>query len=162
ELQPVVRRDRDPKNFLAWSNRAMAYHKLGKDVQAIDALSVALSCWPQTWEQVPKERKDVLEKLGWNPTRFSAYREAEEHLLRLAGELINAGGNARGALTIFKELIDAGYAPAELKEHWRALREQIPPEKGPAPDFNADAPAKDTAAKAEDKSPWPANPWQLL
>jgi tetratricopeptide (TPR) repeat protein len=235
EMQQVLRRDRDPKNFLAWSNRATAYHKLGKSAQAADALSTALACWPESWEDVPEKRKELLKDLGWNPTRFTAYREAETYLLKLwqlrqregpsnpsagldalfdtkdsqvrfvgpdgkyqagklsaieraklpknaravveqlvlwepfdfrlywlAAELLNAEGDARGALEIFNELIKSDYAPPELKEHWRALREQIPPEKSPAPNFTDATGGPGKGAKVEETSPWPTNPWQLL
>ena len=197
----------------------------------MDALSVALACWPASWHEVPKQRQELLAKLGWNEARFQGYREAETYLLALwklrqregpgnrsrgldplfgtvrfvgpdgryhagklsaveraklptnaaavveqlvlwqpddlrlfwlAGELINAEGNARGALSIFNELIKADYAPPELKEHFRILKEETRADKGPAPEFSEPAAGKDTGAKIGDTSPWPTNPWQLL
>jgi tetratricopeptide (TPR) repeat protein len=235
ELQPVLRRDRDPKNFLGWSNRATAYHQLGQESRAQDALSEALVNWPESWQEVPKERKVLLESLGWNATKFQAYREAETYLLKLwklrqregagnlspgldslfdtkedrvrfvgpdgkyqagklsaieraklpknalaiveqlvlwqpsdlrlywlAGELINADGNARGALSIFNELVNANYTPAELKEHWRILRDEVRPDNDQSPDMTGPTAGKDTGPKVEPTSPWPTNPWQLL
>jgi tetratricopeptide (TPR) repeat protein len=80
-LQPVVRRD--PKNFLAQSNLATAWLKLGQLQRAQTTQSVALEQWPRRWQDLPKERRELLEKLRWNEAKFQHYREAEKYQLKL-------------------------------------------------------------------------------
>jgi tetratricopeptide (TPR) repeat protein len=231
-LQPVVRRD--PSNFLAWSNLATAYHRLGQNHRALDALGESLARWPKSWRDLPKERQKWLSDLGWNEAQFQWYREVETYqrkllllrlregtmkspqtvdalfdkedstvrfvgpsgkyeagklalsekvklpknalaiveqlvlwmpddlrLIWLAGELFNAEGNARGALTLFNELVEANqYAPPELEEHRRTLRREAPAEQRPPLDFSE--PGAKNETKSDVTSPWPTNPWQLL
>jgi tetratricopeptide (TPR) repeat protein len=81
-LEPLVRRD--PKNFLAQSNLATAYQKLGQGQRALDTLSAALDEWPKKWHDLPKERREFFEKkLHWNEAPFQWYREAETYQRRL-------------------------------------------------------------------------------
>jgi tetratricopeptide (TPR) repeat protein len=80
-LQPLVRRD--PKNFLAQANLATAWLKLGQLQRAQTTQSVALEQWPRRWKDLPKERRELLEKLRWNEAKFQLYREAEKYQLKL-------------------------------------------------------------------------------
>jgi tetratricopeptide (TPR) repeat protein len=81
-LESVVRRD--PKNFLAHSNLATAYWKLDQLQRAETTLSVALDNWPRRWQDLPKERRTLLEKkLHWEEPQFQQYREVETYQRKL-------------------------------------------------------------------------------
>jgi tetratricopeptide (TPR) repeat protein len=81
-LRPGAIQDRG--NFLLLSNLATAYHLAGQEVQALDAMQLALTAWPTDWTQLRKEQQLLLSlQMGWDGKQFAWYRNVERYYQKL-------------------------------------------------------------------------------
>ncbi len=103
-LKPLSVRERD--NFLVYSNLASAYHLAGQEpALAYDYLDQALSSWPAKWNGLDQNRKEFLEKIGWDQIKYQGFREAETYQLKLLQlrrrEKAKPGGKAENLDDLF-------------------------------------------------------------